>query len=311
MRILVLGAGATGGYFGARLIEVGADVTFLVRPARAERLATGGLKVTSPEGDFHRPVTTVTAETLTATPYDLVRLSCKAYDLEPSLAAIAPAVGAQTMVLPLLNGLLHLDRLTTVFDANCILGGFCHIGVSLAANGDIRHLSRIHYLTFGEQAGPPAARTEAVAALFARANFTSRLSTNVLQEMWDKFVFLTTLAGVTCLMRANVGEIMSTREGETIMREMFDECRAVAAASGWSIPPPASDFALSQLTDHGSAFTASMLRDIEAGLRTEADHIVGDMLRRAREQDLPAPLLRLAYCHLQSHAARLLRGTPP
>ena len=218
MRILVLGAGGTGGYFGGRLVEAGADVTFLVRPPRAARLAADGLTVVSPLGDIHAPVRTVTTETLES-PYDLVVLSCKAYDLEGAIAAVAPAVGPGTAVLPLLNGLAHFDRLTEAFGAERLLGGLCHIAVTLGAGGEIRHLNRVHSVTFGEMAGGASARVDAIAGVFGRARFDARASADVLQDIWEKYVFLTTLAGMTCLMRASVGAIMVTEIGRASCRE--------------------------------------------------------------------------------------------
>jgi len=303
MRILVLGAGGTGGYFGGRLVEAGADVTFLVRPPRAARLAADGLTVVSPLGDIHAPVRTVTTETLES-PYDLVVLSCKAYDLEGAIAAVAPAVGPGTAVLPLLNGLAHFDRLTEAFGAERLLGGLCHIAVTLGAGGEIRHLNRVHSVTFGEMAGGASARVDAIAGVFGRARFDARASADVLQDIWEKYVFLTTLAGMTCLMRASVGAIMVTGEGEEIAREMFDECRAIAATAGRAPRPEAVATALRFLTDRESSLTASMLRDLEAGGPTEADHVVGDMLRRGRRSGVAAPLLRVAFCHLQAYDAR-------
>jgi 2-dehydropantoate 2-reductase len=127
--------------------------------------------------------------------------------------------------------------------------------------------------------------------------------------MWDKFVFLTTLAAMTCLMRANVGAIVATADGEALMRACLEEARAVAAASGHPTGAAALAEAVGMLTARGSGFTSSMLRDLESGGRIEGDHIVGDMVRRAREADVPAPLLRAAYVHLQAYMAKRA-GTP-
>lgn len=303
MRILILGAGATGGYYGGRLAQSGADVTFLLRPARAARIAAEGLRIRSPEGDFHGPVATVTAETL-AGPYDLIVLSCKAYDLDQAIDSIKPAVGPDTAILPLLNGLNHFERLDAAFGAQRVLGGLCHIGATMDPDGTIVHFNRLHSLTFGERAGGTSSRVDAIAAIMAKANFVLHLSTDVLQDLWDKFAFLSTLAGATCLMRASVGTIVSTREGDAIIRELFLECQAVAEAAGKPMKPKAIASGLGYLTAPGSIATASMMRDIEGGQRIEADHIIGDLLRRAEAAGLKTPLLRVAFCHLQSYEAR-------
>jgi 2-dehydropantoate 2-reductase len=303
MRILILGAGGVGGYFGGRLVESGADVTFLLRPARARRVAAEGLKVTSPEGDIAAKVAVVTNETIAA-PYDLVLLSCKAYDLEDAITAIAPAVGPDTTILPLLNGMTHLDRLVEAFGSERVLGGVAYIAATLAEDGTVRHLNRLHGLTFGERAGGMSPRVEAIAAIFARARFASRASAEVIQDMWEKFAFLASLAGITCLTRASIGTIVATRDGAAIAREFYAECQAVAAAAGHALRAKAVENAIAYLTETGSDATASMLRDIVAGQRVELDHIVGDLLRRAEADGLKTPLLRVAYCHLQCYAAR-------
>ena len=164
MRVLVLGAGALGGYFGGRLAQAGADVTWLVRPARAARLAAEGLRITSPFGDAALPVRTVTA----AGPgYDLALLTCKAFDLDGAIDALLPA--RPGIVLPVLNGLSHIEALQAAFGADRVLGGLAKIQATLAPDGTVRQLNDWRWITFGELEGGLSARTEAVAALFAPA----------------------------------------------------------------------------------------------------------------------------------------------
>ncbi|MDO8608815.1 MAG: 2-dehydropantoate 2-reductase [Phaeospirillum sp.] len=303
MRVLVLGAGGTGGYFGGRLAEAGADVTFLVRPKRAAKLAETGLIIKSPAGDASLAVKTVTADHLSGA-WDLVILSCKAYDLTESIAAIAPAVGPTTMVLPILNGLAHYEALDTAFGRERVLGGLSHIFATLGSEGEVLMLGPIHRLTFGERDGGTSPRTAAIAALCSAAAFNSVHSGELMQEAWEKYVLLTTLAGMTCLMRADIGAIMATADGDAITREMHAECARVAEATGHAPRPEARNLALGFVTDPNSRQTASMLRDLEAGGRTEGEHIIGDMLRRARIHGVEAPLLRVALCHLQAYEIR-------
>jgi 2-dehydropantoate 2-reductase len=305
MRLLVLGAGGIGGYFGGRLAEAGADVTFLVRPQRAAQLARDGLVVRSPAGDLERAVRFISVEQLAGDGrFDAVLLTCKAYDLEAAIAAIAPAVGNGAMVIPLLNGMRHLDRLDLAFGQVAVLGGLCQIAATLAQTGEVLHLNALHTLIFG----PRAANQEGVATRFveaaAGARFDCRGSGDIMQDMWEKFVMLATMAAMTCLMRANVGEIMQAEDGEALMTETLRECDLVAHAAGHRARPAFLDRARALLTERGSTFAASMLRDLERGGPTEAAHIVGDMLARARAAGLPAPMLRVAWCHLQAHAAR-------
>ncbi len=303
MRILVLGAGATGGYFGARLIEAGEDVTFLVRPARAASLAANGLRVHAARGDFARPVRAVST---VEAPYDLVILSAKACDLASAIDAIRPAVGASTRVLPLLNGLAHLDALDAAFGAGRVLGGLCHISVTLDADGAIRQFGALERLTFGSRDGSavPAAVRDALLAL----GDPVVESTDILAAMWEKFVFIATLAGITCLMRGAVGAIVATPDGAALIRRLYDECVSIAAASGHAPGADAIAAAQATLTAARSPLKASMLRDIERGARTECEHVLGDLRRRAAVSGLDVPLLSAALAHLRVHEAARAAG---
>lgn len=306
MRILVLGAGGTGGYFGGRLAQAGVDVTFLVRPARAAQLDSEGLVIRSPLGDASFPVAHVTADALPALaaeqPFDLVILSCKAYDLDSAIEAIAPAVSSRTTVLPILNGLRHYAALDARFGRDAVLGGLCFISATKAADGAVLHLAPAAKMTFGERdTRGNSARVLALAAACVQAGVDHVASDAIGQEQWVKYTFLTTLAAATCLMRADVGTIVATQDGAEIVRGLYAECLAVAEAAGEPIPEKAQAVALAATTQEGSALKASMLRDLEAGQQVEAEQIVGDMLVRARAAGQAAPLLAVAYAHLQAY----------
>ncbi len=306
MRVLVVGAGATGGYFGARLAASGRDVTFLVRPARAARLAEAGLSVRSPLGDFRiEAPTTVTAAAIPG-PFDLVLLSCKAYDLAGALDDVAPAVGPDTMVLPILNGMAHLDALDARFGRERVLGGSCAIAATLSPEGAIVQMTELHALTFGERDGTRSERVARVAAVMEGAGFTARLSETILLEMWEKWVFLATLAAGTCLMRAPIGDIVAAPGGREAMLGLLEECLSIAKAAGEAPREKFVETSRGTLTATGSGFTASMLRDIEKGARIEADHIVGDLLDRGRAADPDGawPSLATAYTHLKAYESR-------
>lgn len=295
MRILILGAGAIGGYFGARLIETGANVGFLVRPARAALLAADGLRVHSPRGDFASPVRAITA---VDGHYDLVLVSCKAFDLDSAIESIRPAVGASSLVLPLLNGLAHLDVLDAAFGAERVLGGLAHISVTLDDDGAIRQFGKLEKLTFGRR-GADRRVPAAVAAALCAVGPQVVASDDVLGAMWDKFAFIAALAGGTCLMRGAVGDIVATPDGADLMRRLHRECADVAARSGHALTPAGVEAAHGILTAAGSPLKASMLRDLERGARTECEHILGDLRRRAAGFGLDVPLLSAALAHLR------------
>ncbi len=305
MRLLVLGAGGTGGYFGGRLAQAGADVGFLVRPARAANLRARGLRIVSPLGDVQVPVSTLTAEALAAHDaprFDLVLLACKAYDLDSALDAIAPAMAAGARVVPLLNGLRHYDVLDARFGFDHVLGGLCFISATIGGEGEILHLGKPASITFGERAGQPGrARLQALADACARAGLDHLYSDDIAQAQWNKYSFLAALAAGTCLMRASIGTIVAGEGGEAFMAALHDECLAVAAAEGQPIPAQARDTARAQLTAAGSDVKSSMLRDLEAGARVEAAHIVGDLVDRACRHGIAAPNLHAAWVHLQCY----------
>ena len=301
MRILVVGAGAVGGYFGGRLLEAGRDVTFLVRERRAAELADSGLRIQSRLGDVTLSAPpTVLASTI-AENFDLVLLSCKAFDLEGAIESFTPAVGRETAILPLLNGIRHLYILSDRFGPDRVLGGQCVIAATLNQKHEIVHLNESHAISFGERDGIISDRVKAIASLMAGARFDSKASTNILLDMWEKWVFLATLAGATCLMRAAIGDISTVSGGADLILRLFEECRSVAAAEGYQFSEAFVDRTRQILTAAGSPLTASMLRDIENNAPIEADHVIGDLLRR----DLP--LLSIVYAHLKAYEARRLR----
>jgi 2-dehydropantoate 2-reductase len=301
MRILVVGAGAIGGYFGGRLLQAGRDVTFLVRPKRAAELARDGLVIKSPNGDVTlKNPPAVQADKLTEK-FDVVLLSCKAFDLDDAIKSFAPAVGPQTAIIPLLNGMLHLDVLDKKFGRERVLGGLCAIAVTLNDKREVVQLNPMQSLNFGERDGKMSDRVRAIAEVFAGGNFGSVASERIIQEMWEKWVFLASLAASTSLMRTSVGNILAAPGGREFMLGMLDECSAVATAEGHAPSGPFFERVRGMLTAEGSQMTASMFRDIKAGAPVEADHVIGDLIARADAAKVPVPKLRTAYTHLKAY----------
>lgn len=308
MKILVLGAGAVGGYFGGRLAQAGADVTFLVRPQRAALLAKAGLRISSKAaGDLSlQPKCVVAGEVRPV--YDLVMLTAKAYDLPSAVEAIAPAFdGGNGNVLPLLNGMAHLAVLDERFGRQRVLGGVAYIGATLAPDGEIRHLNEFHRIAFGPRHAAQKGVCEAFAAASAGAKANFNLVDTIEQALWDKWVLLASLAGMTCLMRAPVGDIVATGSGAALALALLAECTAVARAEGFATPDGVRANYVKMLTQPGSSQAASMLRDIEAGAQAEGDHVFGPLLALARKHGLATPLLEVAATHLETYAVRRKR----
>ena len=303
MKLLILGAGGIGGYFGGRLAEAGVDVTFLVRPKRREQLERDGLRVESPLGDIRLAVQTVDASDLRPG-YDLVLLTCKAYDLESAMDAIAPAIVGDCCIVPLLNGMAHLARLDERFGADQVLGGTCALNVTLLGDGTIRHATALQRLVFGERGRATSARADSFAEVLARTKIDWELSSNIEQDLWEKIVTLSALAAVTCLFRANVGEIMHAAGGSAAIDRALATNVEIATREGHPPRSTAILVARKMLMDPASGLTASMLRDVERGGPVESDHIVGWMLDKAREYSLDDTILSLAYTHLKAYEER-------
>jgi 2-dehydropantoate 2-reductase len=287
-------------------LEAGRDVTFLVRERRAAELAARGLSIRSPAGDVDLPAPPTIAASTLREPFDLIILSPKAYDLEGALDSFAPAIGPRTTILPLLNGMAHLDALDARFGAGHVLGGQCVISTSLDSDRRVIHLNNLQSLSFGERDGSHSVRAKAILSALSSARFEVRLSEHILQDMWEKWVFIAAAAGITCLMRAAIGDIVVAGEGDLATR-LLAECAAIAAAYGVTPAEASLERSRSALTSTGSTFTASMLRDIENHARTEGEHILGDLLRRSVERNVSAPVLHIAYAHVKAYEARRAR----
>ncbi len=311
MRILIVGAGAIGGYFGARLAAAGRDVTFLVREKRAKVLRERGLVVRSPLGGVTIEKPTLVEAGALKPDYDLAIVTCKAYDLPSVIADLKPGIGPRTAILPLLNGMAHLDALDKAFGAEHVLGGQCVIASTLAEDGAIVHLNESQSVTFGERDGAISPRVEAIKAEFADTKVPVTASQNILQAMWGKWVFLASLAASTCLMRAPTGAIVAAPGGADFLLAMAEECRAIAEGEGFGPGEEDIQRVRAMLTTPKSPLTASMLRDIVNGGKVEADHVIGDLIARgkARAPAVTRPNLAMAYMSLKAYeAAQAMKG---
>ncbi|MFJ5932923.1 ketopantoate reductase family protein [Streptomyces sp. NPDC093071] len=304
MRILVVGAGATGGYFGALLARAGKDVTFLVRPARAAALRERGLRVVGRDEEWILEPGLVTADELDRT-YDLVLLSVKSTGLERAMADLAPAVGPGTAIVPLLNGFAHLDALNARFGPSAVLGGVAKVVTTLDDRGDIRRLAPLAHLAFGEQDGTVSARVERIRAVLEGAGIDAPVPGNVLTAMWHKWVFITTFGAVTSLMRGTVGEVYDAPGGPALGPALLDEAAAVAGAAGHPVPEEERAATLAVVSASGSPMAPSLYRDLTSGHPTEVEHLFGDLTTRARTLGVQTPLLDLATLHLRVHQRRV------
>jgi 2-dehydropantoate 2-reductase len=304
MRILVVGAGAVGGYFGGRLAQAGRDVTFLVRPSRAKQLRRDGLRIISPHGDVVLTPKPVTTEELD-TPYDLVFLSVKAYALDAAMNDFAAAVGPDTMIFPALNGMRHIDLLTKRFGENAVIGGVCLVASEIDDEGRIVQLADFQQLVYGERNGAMTSRLQTLHATLQGAGFDARLSTDIMQAMWEKWVQLASLGAITCLMRGTIGEIVAVPGGADLSLKVLDESAAVATACGYKPSEKVLARHAAAMTEPGSQLTSSMYRDLRKGAPVEADHILGDLIERGDAHGVTPPLLKAAFVSLRVYQGGL------
>jgi 2-dehydropantoate 2-reductase len=307
MRILVVGAGGTGGYFGARLARAGRDVTFLLRGERAADVRANGLLLTGQGAEQVVPVPVVTAAEISG-PFDLVLLAVRNDALDAAADDIAGAIGPGTLIVPFLNGMLHMDRLNERFGPDAVLGGAVLAARQLGERGEIISIMPAARLTIGAQPGGEQANLTETAATLDVPGFDLVRSEHIIADMWSKWVFIATLAGLTCLMRGTVGEIASTPGGEEIAAAFLAEAAAAAAACGYPLPDGDVRAYSATVTDPRSKLTASLYRDVIAGRPTESDYILDDLVRRARARGIETPLLELAALQLRVHNARAARA---
>lgn len=303
MKILVAGAGALGGYFGGRLLEKGEDVTFLVRENRKKQLSEHGLTIHSPMGNYSGIPKLMMAGEKTES-YDLILMATKAYHLEKAIEDVRPFAGEDTLILPVLNGMLHMDQLTEAFGEEQVLGGLCFIEATLDENGGVVHSSPMNELVYGERSGGKSKRMAQVEAAFSGTKADFRLSETIEQEMWHKHLFITVMSGITSLMRSPIGPIREEPNGRQIIVNLLNE----AASSMRSMDAPIADnieeMLLNKIDGMGYEMKSSMQRDIEKGLFIEADHLQGHLVQQARQEKLAVPVLETVYASLKVYEKR-------
>ncbi|WP_298045910.1 ketopantoate reductase family protein [uncultured Citricoccus sp.] len=299
MKILIVGAGATGGFFGTRLVQAGRDVTFLVRPHRAEQLRQG-LRVYGPGYDETIPVRAITAQQL-EDPYDLVLLMTKAWALDEAMEDITPAVGPDTTILPLLNGMAHLEKVNNRFGQESVLGGIVRVVTTLTPDGAVHQLKPGATLIFGEQDRRRTDRAARIEQELRVPGYDLVLDEDILAAMWHKWAFIAAGATTTCLMRGTIGHILATPGGRDFVLAVIDQTERVAAAAGYPVSEAAHAASLEMFTEPGSVFTSSLYRDLTAGLRHEGEHLLGEFIDTAERLGVDVPLTRLALTHVRVH----------
>lgn len=298
MRILMAGAGATGGYFGARLAQAGQDVTFLVRERRFQQLKMNGLVLQTPQGTEKLEPQLIQAGSLSGH-YDLIIITVKSFALEQLMEDIAPAVGPDTLIMPILNGMRHIATLQQRFGDNKVIGGLCKINATLGESGEVIQMTPLHQLYYGTLDGNNDARLQRVDAALRTSQVDNRFSDNIMDELWEKWLLLSTLGAVCCLARGDTQQILTTRGGEALLQGIFSEILAVISAEGYQPRPAVTARIFELLNNPETPMTSSMYRDLTQGFDIEADQVIGDLLLRAKRKGLMTPLLNAVDVNLQ------------
>ncbi|MDQ0429757.1 2-dehydropantoate 2-reductase [Planomicrobium stackebrandtii] len=304
MKILIVGAGAIGGYFGGRLLEKGEDVTFLVREGRKKKLQQTGLKIQSKYGDLQLQPKLITKKEQSP-PFDVVLVSTKSYQLADAIEDIQPFTGPNTMILPLLNGISHLQPLVRAFGEERVIGGLCFVETTLAEDGTIVQTSPVHQLIYGERTGKKTERIEKLEQAFSGTKAEFIKSDNINQEMWHKYLFITAMSGITSMMESPIGPIRDLETGRRTIQVLLQELAAIMEKMGAPIQPGIADTQLSRIESMAAGMKSSMQRDIEKLQPTEAEHLQGYLLARAKELEIPVPVLEIIYTKLKLYEQKI------
>lgn len=295
-RILIAGAGATGGALGARLLAAGGDVTYLVRERRQKQLAAEGLRFSAPDREDTWPVRAVTSLT-DESPFELVIVAVKAPALSSLIPEISRVIEKQTRIVPLLNGMAHIDMLEKAFPGQ-VLGSMLKIVATLDEQAVVRQLTGLCQLGLGDLHGGKV--PEVIIEALDVDGIELQVLTDATARLWEKWAFIAAAGITTCLFRGNVGDILAAG-GETKILEAITECEQIAAKAGYPVSEAGHQQSVGLLTEPGSAFTSSLYRDLNHGFPVEAEHIIGDLAKRAGRLGVAAPLLEATLLQLRTH----------
>jgi 2-dehydropantoate 2-reductase len=300
MRIAVLGSGGIGGYYGALLAKAKHDVSFIARGAHLEAMQRRGLTVRTPEGESTIPVTAV-ADTRTVGAVDLVLFCVKSYDTEPAAQALAPLVARDTAVVTFQNGVDNVEAIASVVGSGAVLVGVVYIALQLAGPGVVLRTGGEGKMVFGELSGALTERVQRIASAFQQSGIPHQVSTDINRVLWEKFLFIAGVGGVTALARSGIGPLLASPEGRTLLTTSCEEIAAVALAERVPLPADAVDRVVEQAATLPPQWRSSMARDLEDSRRLEVEALSGAVVRRGLKLGVPTPIHRTIAACLSVH----------
>ena len=302
MRITAMAAGAVGGYFGARMAAAGHDVFFIARGAHLEAIKKNGLKIESVHGDLHLPKPNVTDDPKTVGPVDIVLFAVKLWDTEKAAELTRPLVGAGTRVITLQNGVDSVERVSPILGADNTIGGAAYIATTIASPGVVKHTSSFAKMRFGRADKKPDATLQAFVTAGKAAKIDVDISADIERERWEKFAFLTAMAGSTATLRSSIGPIVADAELRSFFRKLMEEAFAIGKAKGVALDPAYLDDRMNFVTTKVEpGMKASMAHDLERGNRLELDWLAGKVRELGRSFNIPTPASDTVYTVLKLH----------
>lgn len=303
MRILVMGSGGVGGYYGGILAQQGHEVTFVARGAHLQAMRERGLEVRD-RGTTHllRPTNAVGDPAEAGSNFDLVLFTVKTYDTEPAARALRPAVGPSTAVLPLQNGVDAIDQLSAALGAEHVLGGTTQVGARIVEPGVVERFSPFCQVTLGEPAGGVSARVERIAAALREVGVEAIASPDIQRALWEKFMMLAPLATLNTACRVPTGQVRADPDTRALYFAMMDEVVAVGRASGVNLPDASVEAMRAFYLNLPDSHTTSMQRDFEEQRRVELESLAGSVVRRGDAVGVPTPIFDVLYPVLRVRA---------
>jgi len=300
MRIAVLGSGGIGGYYGALLAKAGHDVSFIARGAHLEAMQQRGLTLRTPDGDSTIPVTAV-ADTGTVGAVDLVLFCVKSYDTGPAAQALAPLMARDTAVVTFQNGVDNVQAIASVVGSGAVLIGVVYNALQLAGPGLVQRTGGDGKIVLGELGGALTERVQRIASAFQQTGVAHQVSTDIDRVLWEKFLFIAGVGGVTALARSGIGPLLASPGGRTLLTTSCEEIAAVALAERVPLPADAADRAVEQAATLPPQWRSSLARDLEDGRRLEVEALSGAVVRRGLKLGVPTPIHRTIAACLSVH----------
>ena len=298
MKILIMGTGGVGGYYGGLLAQQGNEVTFIARGAHLYALRHEGLKVRSVHGDFGLSPVNATDDPANVGPVDLILFTVKTYNTDDAAQAIRPAVGEQTVVMSLQNGIDAAERIGRVVGMEHLVGGATWLSSAVEAPGVIKQISQFRRIVFGELGGGTSERIQSIQKVLESTDITVETSENIQKVLWTKFVFISAVSSFGSLTRLPMGDYRSVPETRALLSYIMQEVAAVAHAQGVLLDPDVVQKSLDFIDNSAPHIKPSMQLDVESGHRTELESMVGVIGRKGRELGIPTPVADFVYASL-------------